>query len=100
MIENRKVDIVPISDEIKVWVHFTPEILPITDTDRSRESVLEGKIVPCSVLDGTSPENSVISKIVGDQEILIYKDPRLSLLGSRILAPANCTTKIGRWRRY
>lgn len=91
---RRKVDIVSICDEIKIWVHFTPHILPVTGSDRSEESVLEGKIVPCSVLDGTLPENNVISKVVDNEEILIFKDPRLSFLGSRILAPANYDDKV------
>lgn len=76
---RRKVDILQMENELKVWVLFDAQAL---NKEESHSNVkLEGKIFPCGA------SNNKSSKLINN--IAIFGDPRLYDLGLRILAESN-----------
>lgn len=69
---RRKIDITSIDDQYQLWVKFDPNV-----ASRGVES---------TILEAPRSDTVVIKEIDG-QNILIFKDPRLGALGSRILTP-------------
>lgn len=85
---KRKIDITSLESEFNVYALFNPGKLIRNDklkTDSSQK--LDGLIVPCTSLKENVTETSSTCKIYHD--LLIYRDPRIANLGSRILAPVN-----------
>lgn len=71
---RRKTDIDNVEDELKVWVVFDPKLTETGDMKLVQES--------------TNNED-IINDLKKRPDIIVCRDPRLSTLGVRILAPAN-----------
>lgn len=71
---RRKIDIDNVENEIKAWVVFDPKLTEMGDMKLVQES--------------TNNED-IISDLKKRPDIIVCRDPRLSTLGVRILAPAD-----------
>ncbi|XP_074103756.1 putative transferase CAF17 homolog, mitochondrial [Cotesia typhae] len=82
---RRKIDIQSMIDKMKVWVLFDGNLnlRDIESKTQNSNVTLEGEILPCGSL------NSKTSKSIDD--IIMFKDPRISALGYRILSNVNIT---------
>ncbi|CAD6236304.1 GSCOCG00008111001-RA-CDS, partial [Cotesia congregata] len=82
---RRKIDIQSMIDKMKVWVLFDGNLnlRDIKSKTQISNVTLEGEISPCGSL------NSKTSKSIDD--IIMFKDPRISGLGYRILSNVNIT---------
>lgn len=78
---RRKIDISSIDDQYKIWVKFDPNV--------SQKGV-EESVVSCSTSLDAPRSDIVLTK----ENILIFKDPRLAALGSRLLIPVGSENKI------
>ena len=78
---RRKIDIDNVGDNINIWTLFDSASDLNSEHGDSGKQKLGGLIFPCDAL------NNEASKVVDN--IMIYKDPRLSDLGVRILAESN-----------
>lgn len=75
---RRKIDIENVDDKLRVWVVFDPKLTETGDTKH--------------VLQDQSQESTNNEDIINDlkrHDIIVCRDPRLSTLGVRILAPAD-----------
>ncbi|XP_022911883.2 putative transferase CAF17 homolog, mitochondrial [Onthophagus taurus] len=81
---RKKVDVVSLKDELDVYAMYDPTNIAI-----KKESVitdgLEGLIAPCDVLAESFPKESKTMTVFRD--LYIYRDPRMFMLGSRIICP-------------
>jgi folate-binding protein YgfZ len=87
---RRKIAVENMEDKLKVWVIFKPELAEIdeSNTDISKtKNVLQGQIIS-PAKESTSNGNIVNELKKKRDDILVCRDPRLSILGVRILAPA------------
>lgn len=80
---RRKIDIDGLKDDYNVFALFNAKDAENVKQDK-KDGVLPGLIVPCDLLKTTLPDCSS-TKVYKD--LLIYRDPRISYLGSRIIAP-------------
>jgi folate-binding protein YgfZ len=81
---RRKID-VENADELKVWVVFDPKL---TEMDESDTDVKQMKILQDKLKESTNNE-IIVNDLKKRQDIIVCRDPRLSALGVRILAPAD-----------
>lgn len=87
---RRKIDIENMEDKLKVWVVFDPKL---AETDESDTDVNKMKTVLKGQIFSPTKESPINETIINDlikkrDDILVCRDPRLSTLGVRILAPA------------
>lgn len=82
---KRKIDISNLQDEYNIYSVFNFKTSTGDENNEHSTKKLEGLIVPCTSLKETLPETSSTCKMYED--LLIYRDPRISDLGSRIIAP-------------
>lgn len=86
---RRKVDIVSLKDEYNIYALFN--IGNVSHVRRNKDTAnlkgLEGAIVPCNVLSSELQESTNSLKVYKDLQI--YQDPRVGLLGSRVIV-AKC----------
>lgn len=80
---RRKVDIASLVDDYNVFALFNVDHIESVKKEK-KDGVLPGMIVPCDLLKTTLPDSSS-TKVYRD--LLIYRDPRISYLGSRVIAP-------------
>lgn len=80
---RRKVDIVEEND-FNVFAVFNPA--SVIHRKQMNKENLEGLIVPCNLLNNMLPDDSSMSY----ENLIIFKDPRIGTLGSRIIAPKSC----------
>lgn len=86
---RRKIDVENIEDELKVWVVFDPNMADTDETNISKmKNVLQGQII------SHTKEYVIQETIIKDFEkdgddVIVCRDPRLSILGVRIVAPAS-----------
>lgn len=85
---RRKISVDNVSDEYNVHSLFNIDNIKNIKKDRNEESVpknLEGMIVPCDKLKAAAESSS--SSIKTYRDLLVYQDPRVTALGSRIISP-------------
>lgn len=84
---RKKVQIDSVDDEFKVWVLFNPKEL--VNSNSKNLNVNQERIVPCSlpVLEGKV--YNYLNDVILGNNITLNTDPRLSSLGSRVLALAD-----------
>lgn len=80
---RRKIDVERIGDNVAVWSIFDPFVRSVSDADTTMTNEndkprLVGMIFPCGAI------NDKASRFI--ENITIYQDPRLAVLGVRILA--------------
>lgn len=80
---RRKIDIDNLKDDYGIFALFNADGVEGVKRER-KDGSLPGVIVPCDLLKTTLPDSSS-TKVYRD--LLIYRDPRISYLGSRIIAP-------------
>lgn len=80
---RRKINIDSLKDSYEVYALFNTDNIDSVRRER-KDGVLPGLIVPCDTLKTTLPDSSS-SKVYRD--LLIYRDPRISYLSSRVIAP-------------
>ncbi|XP_069671694.1 putative transferase CAF17 homolog, mitochondrial [Periplaneta americana] len=79
---RRKIDIKNIDDELKVWVIFDPQL-----ADYNENEIDGNKPVNLSgVSDSTNTE--IMTHLGNRNDLIVCRDPRLSVLGVRVLAPS------------
>ncbi|KAJ8971294.1 hypothetical protein NQ314_000771 [Rhamnusium bicolor] len=88
---RRKVDINSLDGEYTIHTLFNIDNLNVDKGTDSKQDNLEGIIVPCDTLNGTLPESSTSIKTYKD--LLIFKDPRVVELGSRIISKVGANVK-------
>lgn len=71
---RRKIDIENLEDELKVWVVFDPKLTETGDTKLVQE---------------LTDNEDIVNDLKTRPDIIVCRDPRLSALGVRILAPAD-----------
>ena len=76
---RRKIDIENLEDELKVWVVFDPKLTESGDM----------KCVLKDQLQELTNNEDIINDLKKRHDIIVCRDPRLSNLGVRILAPAD-----------
>lgn len=79
---RRKIDIDDLREHYNIFSVFNAENIETIRHGR-KDGALTGLIVPCDVLKTTLPDSSS-TKVYRD--LLIYRDPRISYLGSRVIA--------------
>ncbi|XP_054264640.1 putative transferase CAF17 homolog, mitochondrial [Macrosteles quadrilineatus] len=85
---RKKVAIDSVDDEFQLWALFNPSavVTPGSDVINIKQEV----VVPCST---PSYENTTVDKYLSNIAIsnqsLVYVDPRLSKLGTRVISPRN-----------
>jgi folate-binding protein YgfZ len=83
---RRKIDIENVEDELKVWVVFDPKL---TETNESDTNVKQTESVLQDQFQESSNNEVIINDLKKRHDIIVCRDPRLSTLGVRILAPAD-----------
>lgn len=86
---KRKVDIDNVVEDYNVFALFNVDDIESVKQEK-KDGVLSGLIVPCDVLKTTLPDSST-TRVYRD--LLIYRDPRISYLGSRIIAAKSVKAK-------
>jgi folate-binding protein YgfZ len=86
---RRKIDVENIEDELKVWVVFDPNMADTDETNISKmKNVLQGQII--SHTKEYVIQETIIKAFEKDgDDVIVCRDPRLSILGVRIVAPAS-----------
>lgn len=85
---RRKVNVDPINDEWKLWVLFNPK--EVVETSNNVVKQENQDLVPCSLPDIENNEvQNYLNDITLSNNCGIYPDPRLALLGYRVIAPKN-----------
>ncbi|XP_021939823.1 putative transferase CAF17 homolog, mitochondrial isoform X2 [Zootermopsis nevadensis] len=86
---RRKIDIDNVEDELKVWVVFDPNLADTDETNVNKmKNILQGQILSPTI---ESPiDESIIKELEKHTDnTIVCRDPRLSTLGVRIVAPAS-----------
>ncbi|XP_063919237.1 putative transferase CAF17 homolog, mitochondrial [Zophobas morio] len=76
---RRKIDVTSLADELKIYAVFSNDKINTT-SDNSQLS--GGSIAPCQELNKSQPT----ALFKSDQDINIFRDPRITHLGSRVIA--------------
>lgn len=91
----RKQVSIDIEDGFKVWSVYDPSInqsqKPVNLVDNIRDHLL-GKVLPCEELELSKKERRdgfSINSISSKNNVLIFRDPRISELGLRVVCPSN-----------
>lgn len=106
---RRKVDIDNLINDYNLFALFNTDSIKNIKQEK-KDGMVPGLIVPCNLLKTTLPDSSS-AKVYKD--LLIYRDPRISHLGSRVISPksANVVEQISdiihvkpgssyKWLRY
>jgi folate-binding protein YgfZ len=80
---RRKIDIASLADEFKIYVLFNDSVINCNSTDDQK--MLDGVIIPCQKLNESVPQTTHTVH----RDLLIYRDPRVAHLGSRIITKSD-----------
>lgn len=86
---RRKVNIDSLVEDYNIFALFNMNNIESVKQE-NKDSVLPGVIVPCDLLKTTLPDSGS-TKVYRD--LFIYRDPRISYLGSRIIAPKSANVE-------
>lgn len=86
---RRDVTISNIDDKFQLWVNFNPDLIPKNPKEKIK--FVDVKFGPCTNPEGA--DKATITEINGNK-IFQFGDPRLGVLGNRIIASKECENSI------
>ncbi|CAG9821334.1 unnamed protein product [Phaedon cochleariae] len=88
---RKKIDISSLQDEYMIHTVYNTKNIKTQVNTRASNGELEGIVVPCDQLRNTQPETSTSTTIYN--KLLIFRDPRVMELGSRIISKVGTDVK-------
>lgn len=88
---RRKIDVKAINDQLQIWVLFNPlhveQINKASITHSNKKDTLQERVVPCTIPQLENQGQQFLNDLLLGENISLYSDPRISTLGTRVLAP-------------